>query len=129
MLGDELCALDDVLEVALREPLALRDHAEAVRARGLGSLRVLEDLLRRHHGVHRGVRLGVLRLRAEAAVLGTATGLRVDERAEVGRIAEAVGAGAPRALDELLDRGVVLDLSECEGFLAGDERRQAGPFR
>ena len=65
-------ALDDLLEVALREALALGDHAEAVRARGLGRLGVLEDLLGLHHRVHRRVRLGVTGLGAEAAVLGAA---------------------------------------------------------
>ncbi len=57
VLGHEPGAVDDVLEVALREPLPLGDHAEAVRSRGLGRSRVLEDLVRGHHRVHRRVRL------------------------------------------------------------------------
>src|SRR5215212_638961 len=115
VLGYELRALDDVLEVALRQALALRDHAEAVRARGFGRLRVLEDLLRRHHRVHRGVGLGVLRLRAEPAVLRAAARLGVHERAEVGGVPEALAPRLPRALDERLDPGVVLYPSEREG--------------
>jgi hypothetical protein len=90
VLGDQPRALEDLLEVALREALALRDHAEAVRAGGLGRARVLEDLLGLHHRVHRRVGLGEARLGAEAAVLGAAARLGVDERAHVGRVAEAV---------------------------------------
>src|SRR5215212_7952743 len=108
VLGYELRALDDVLEVALRQALALRDHAEAVRARGLGRLRVLEDLLRRHHRVHRRLGVGEARLRAEAAVLRAAAGLRVHERAHVRRVLEALHARAPGALDQRLDLGAVL---------------------
>ena len=107
VLGDQPRALEDLLEVALREALALGDHAEAVRARGLGGLRVLEDLLGLHHRVHRRVGLGVARLGAEAAVLGAAAGLRVDQRAHVGRVAEALGAHLPGALDERRDLVVV----------------------
>ena len=69
MLGDQPRALQHPLEVALGEPLALRDHAEAVRAGRLGRARVLEDLLGLHHRVHRRLRLGEARLRAEPAVL------------------------------------------------------------
>ena len=58
MLGHEPCALEHVLEVALREALPLGDHAEAVRARGLRGVGVLQDLLRGHHRVHRRVGLG-----------------------------------------------------------------------
>src|SRR3954454_314436 len=72
VLGDEPSAAQDLLEVPRRQSLTLRDHAEAVGARGLGSLRVLEDLLGLHHGVHGRVGLGVSRLRAEPAVLGAA---------------------------------------------------------
>ena len=57
---DEPRALQHLLEVALRQPLPLGDHAEAVRSGCLGRLRVLEDLLGIHHRVHRGVGLGVL---------------------------------------------------------------------
>ncbi len=96
LLADELGALDDLREVPLRQPLALGDHAEAVGAGGLGGLGVLEDLLGLHHRVHRGVGLGVARLGAEAAVLGAAAGLGVDQRAHVGGVAEAVGAHLPR---------------------------------
>ena len=84
MLGDQPRALEDLLEVALGQALALGDHAEAVRARGLGGARVLEDLLGLHHRVHRRLGLGEARLRAEAAVLGAAAGLGVDQRAHVG---------------------------------------------
>ena len=115
--------VEHLLEVALRQPLALRDHAEAVRARRLGRPRVLEDLLGLHHRVHRRLGLREPRLRAEAAVLGAAARLRVDERAQVGRVAEALLPRLPRALDERLDLGVVLDLAQREGLLAGDERR------
>ena len=122
-----LRALDDVLEVPLGEPLALGDHAEAVRAGGLGRARVLEDLLGRHHRVHRRVRLREARLGAEAAVLGAAAGLRVHERAHVGGVAEALHARLEGALDERLDLGVVLDLAEGTGLLVRDQRRQARP--
>ena len=93
VLGDQPRALEHLLEVALGEPLALGDHAEAVRAGGLGGAGVLEDLLGLHHRVHRRLRLGEARLRAEAAVLRAAAGLGVDERAEVG----ASRRSAPRA--------------------------------
>ena len=119
MLGHQLRALEDVVEVALGEPLALGDHAEAVRARRLGRARVLEDLLRGHHRVHRRVGLGEARLRAEAAVLGAAAGLGVDQRAHVGRVAEALDARLPRPLDERLDLGVVLDLAELSALRRG----------
>ena len=95
MLGDQARAGQHLLEVALGEPLALGDHAEPVRARRLGRARVLEDLLGLHHRVHRRVRLGVLRLRAEAAVLGAAARLGVDQRAHVGRVARSARR-APR---------------------------------
>ena len=127
MLGDELRALDDVGEVPLRQSLALGDHAEAVRACRLGRPRVLEDLLRAHHRVHRGVRVRVLRLCAEAAVLRTAAGLGVDQRAEVGGLAEAFHARLERAVDEGEDLVVVLDLPEGQRFLVRDQRRQAEP--
>ena len=112
MLGDQARALEDLLEVALREPLALRDHAEAVRAGGLRGAGVLEHLLGLHHRVHRRVGVGEARLRAEAAVLGAAAGLGVDQRAHVGRVAEALDARLPGALDERLDLGVLGQLAE-----------------
>ena len=124
MLGDEPGALEDLLEVALGQPLALGDHAEAVRAGGLGGAGVLEDLLGLHHRVQRRLGLGEPRLRAEAAVLGAAAGLRVDQRAHVGRVAEALRRGLPGALDQRLDVGVVgRARPRREGLLAGDERR------
>ena len=126
MLGDEPRALEHLLEVALGEPLALRDHAEAVRAGGLGGARVLEDLLGLHHRVQRRLGLGVARLGAEAAVLRAAAGLRVDERAHVGRVVEALDAGLPRALDQRLDLGVILELAEAQRFLTSDQRRHGG---
>ena len=67
----------------------------------LGRLRVLEDLLGLHHRVHRRVRLGVAGLGAEAAVLGAAAGLGVDQRAHVGRVAEVLPPHLPGALDQL----------------------------
>ena len=88
VLGHQPRALEDLLEVALGEPLALGDHAEAVRARGLGGAGVLEDLLGVHHRVHRRLGLGEARLRAEAAVLSAAARLGVDQRAHVGRVAK-----------------------------------------
>src|SRR4051794_8830640 len=129
VLGDEAGALEDPVEVALGEPLALGDHAEAVRPRRLGRPRVLEDLLGLHHRVHRRLGLGEARLGAEAAVLRAAARLGVDERAQVGRVAEALLPRLPRALDERLDRGAVLDLAERERLLAGDERRHAAKRR
>jgi len=126
VLGDELRALDDVLEVALRKPLALRDHAEAVRAGGLGGLRVLEDLIGAEHPVHRRRSLRVLRLRAEAAVLGAPAGLRVDQRAHVRRVAELVLPRLECAIDQSEDLVSILQLAEGERFFAVDERRQGG---
>ncbi len=78
-----------------------------------------------HHRVHRRLGVGEARLRAEAAVLGAAAGLRVDQRAHVGRVGEALDARLPRALDQRFDLGVVLDLAEREGLLASDQRRHA----
>jgi hypothetical protein len=123
VLGDQPGALQHVLEVALGQPLPLRDHAEAVRPGSLRGARVLEDLLRGHHRVHRRVRVREARLGAEAAVLCAAAGLRVDERAHVGRVAEALDAYLPGALDQRLDLGVVLDPPEPERLFLGDERR------
>jgi hypothetical protein len=123
VLGDQPRALEHLLEVALGEPLALRDHAEAMRARGLGGARVLEHLGGLHHRVHRRLGLGEARLRAEAAVLGAPTRLGVDQRAHVGAVAEALLPGLPRALDERLDGGVTLELAQLLGLLTGDERR------
>ena len=87
-----------LLEVALGQTLALRDHAEAVCPRGLGRARVLEHLLGLHHRVHRRLGVGEARLRAEAAVLRAAAGLRVDQRAHVGGVGEALDARLPRPL-------------------------------
>ena len=117
MLGDQPGARQHLLEIALGQTLALGDHAEPVRAGRLGRARVLEDLLGLHHRVHRRVGLGVLRLGAEAAVLGTAARLGVDQRAHVGRVGETLDACLPCALDERLDRGVILELAERERFL------------
>ena len=72
MFGNEPRALEHLLEVALGQPLALRDHAEAVGARSLGGARVSEHLLGLHHRVHRCVGRCVARLRAEAAILSAA---------------------------------------------------------
>ena len=126
MLGDQLRALDDLREVALGEALALRHHAEPVGARGLGRARVLEHLLGLHHRVHRGLGVRVLRLRAEAAVLGAAAALRVHERAHVGGLAEVVLAHHPRDVDEPLDVGVGLELAELERLFEGDQGRHSG---
>jgi biotin synthase-like enzyme len=62
------------------------------------------------------------RLGAEAAVLRAAAGLRVDERAHVGRVVEALDAGPPGALDQRLDLRVVLEFAEAQRLLAGDQR-------
>ena len=97
----------DLREVALRQPLALGDHAEAVSAGRLGGPGVLEDLLGLHHRVHRRVGLGVARLGAEPAVLGAAARLGVDQRAHVGRVAEVLPPHLPGALDQLRDLVVV----------------------
>ena len=127
MLGDQPRALEHLLEVALGEPLALGDHAEAVRARRLGRARVLEDLLGLHHRVHRRLGLGEARLRAEAAVLGAAARLRVDERAHVGASRRSAPARACHARSTSASIvGVVLELAEAQRLLARDERRH-GP--
>ena len=126
VLGDQPRALEHVLEVPLGEPLALGDHAEAVRARRLGGPGVLEDLLGLHHRVHRRLRLREPRLRAEAAVLGAAAGLCVHQRAHVRGVAEALlarratrGRRAHRSRRGPRSR-------RAERFFAGDQRRQAG---
>src|SRR4051794_16863338 len=129
LLGDESRAFEHAVEVALGEPLALGHHAEAVRAGRLRRARVLEDLLGLHHRVQRRLGLGEARLGAEAAVLRAPARLRVDERAQVRRVAEALPARPPGALDERLDLGAVLDLPERERLLAGDERRHGGHRR
>ena len=126
MLGDEAHAVEVLLEVALGEPLALGDHAEAVCARGLGGARVLEDLLGLHHRVHRRLGVGEARLRAEAAVLRAAAGLGVDQRAHVGRVGEALDARFPGALDQRFDLAWSSISPSCEGLLAGDQRRHDG---
>ena len=109
-------------EVAFGEALALGDHAEAVGAGGFGGFRVFEDLLRLQHRVHRRVGLGVARLGAEAAVLGAAAGLGVDQRAHVGRVAEVLAADLPGALDQGADLLVVGQPAVVEGFVKGDQR-------
>jgi hypothetical protein len=123
VLRDQLRALEHVGKVALGEALALRNHAEAVGAGGLGGLGVLEDLLRLHHRVHRRVRLGVAGLRAEAAVLRAPAGLRVDQRAHVGRVAEAIPAHLPGALDQLPDLLVVRESAELKRLVEADQGR------
>ena len=123
VLGDEPGADEHLLEVAFREPLSLGDHAEPVRAGRLGGAGVLEDLLGLHHRVHRRVGLGVARLRAEAAVLGAAAGLGVDQRAHVGRVREPLAAHRPGALDERADLGMILELAEAQRLFASDQRR------
>ena len=114
MLGHEPRAREDLLEVALRQPLALGDHAEPVRAGRLGGARVLEDLVGVHHRVHGRVGLGEARLGAEAAVLRAPARLGVHERAHVGRVAEALEPHAPGALDERLDLGAIRQVAEPE---------------
>ncbi len=99
MLGHQADALQVLLEVALGQALALGDHAEAVRARRFGRARVFEDLLGLHHRVHRRLGLGEARLGAEAAVLGAAARLGVDQRAHVGGVGEPLHARLPGALD------------------------------
>src|SRR5690606_20906101 len=58
-----------------------------------------------------------------AAVLRAAAGFGVDERAHVGRGAEALGARLPGTLDECLDLGVVLDPGQLPGLVARDQGR------
>jgi hypothetical protein len=94
-----------------------------MRAGRLGRPGVLEDLLGIHHRVQRRLGLRKARLGAEAAVLGAAAGLRVDQRAQVRRVAEVLLACLPRPLDERLDLGVIGDLAQLQGLFAGDERR------
>jgi hypothetical protein len=126
VLGDQLSALEDLREVALGEPLALGDHAEAVGAGRLGGARVLEDLLGLHQRVHRRVRLGVARLRAETAVLGAAPRLGVDQRAHVGRVAEVLLAHLPGALDQVADLLAVAQLAERQRLLEGEVGLHSG---
>jgi hypothetical protein len=125
LLGDQPRPFEDLLEVAFGEALALGDHAEAVGARGFGCPRVFEDLLRLQHRVHRRVGLGVARLRAEAAVLGAAAGLGVDQRAHVGRIAEVLPAHLPGPFDQGADLVVAGLAPVVEGFVKGDQRGHA----
>jgi hypothetical protein len=123
LLGDESRPLEDLREVALGQPLALGDHAEAVRPGRLRRPGVLEDLLGLHHRVHRRVGLGVARLGAEPAVLGAATRLRVDQRAHVCGVAEALLAHGPRALDKLGDLVAIAHPAQLERFVEGDQGR------
>jgi hypothetical protein len=121
VLGDEPRALDDLREVTPREPLALGHHAEAVRPGRLGGARVLQDLLRLQHRVHRGIGLCVPRLGAEAAVLGASARLRVDERAHIGRVREALAPDLPGALDEVPDPLAIGHLAELERLVEADQ--------
>jgi hypothetical protein len=127
VLGHQAGAVDDVLEVALGETLALGDHAETVGPRGLGGLGVLEDLLRGHHRVHRRVGLREARLGAETTILRAAARLRVHERAHVGGVAEALQAHLPGTVHQRLDLGAVDYLPEPERLFWRDERRHRAP--
>jgi hypothetical protein len=98
-----------------------------VGARRLGRARVLEDLLRLHHGVHRRLGLGVARLGAEPAVLGAPARFRVDEGAHVGGLGEVLEAHVPGALDERLDVRWLGQLTQAQRLLAGDERGHRAP--
>jgi hypothetical protein len=100
-----------------------------VGAGRLGRFRVLEDLLRLHHRVHRRVGLGVAGLGAEAAVLGAAAGLGVDQRAHVGRVAEVLLADLPGAFDQGFDLGVLGEAAVGEGLLGGDQGGHAAQPR
>ncbi len=126
MLGDQAHALQVLLEVALGQALPLGDHAESMGSGGFRRLRMFENLLGLHHRVQRRLGLGEARLRAEAAVLRAAARLGVDQRAHVGRVAEALHAGVPGALDERFDLRVILQLAQPGGLLASDQRRH-GP--
>ena len=126
VLGHEPRALQHPFEVALREPLALRDQAEAVRAGRLGRTRVLEDLVGLHHRVHRRLGLRVARLGTESAVLGAPARLRVDQRAHVGGVAEALLPRPPGPLHQRLDVRGIAEAAESEGLLPRDQRRH-GP--
>ena len=83
----------------------LRGTAAGPAGLELGGARVLEDLLRLHHRMERGLRLRVLGLGAEAAVLGAAARLGVHERAHVGGVAEPPAAHRPSSLPACLDSG------------------------
>jgi hypothetical protein len=96
-----------------------------VRAGRLGGSRMLEHLLGLHHRVQRRLGLGEARLRAKSAVLRASAGLRVDERAHIGAVAEAIAARLPRALHQRFDVGMRLELAEAQRLVAGDERRHA----
>ena len=76
--------------------------------------------------MHRRLGLREARLGAEAAVLRAPARLRVDQRAEVRRVAEALDPGAPRALDQRLDLGVILERAEPERLFPRDQRRHGG---
>jgi hypothetical protein len=123
VLGDEPCALEHLLEVALGETLALGDHAKAVGAGRLGRVCMGQHLLRFHHRVHRRVGLRMARLGAETTVLGAAARLGVDQRAHVGRVAEALDARLPGPLDKRLDLAVIGDLTEPQRLFACDQWR------
>ena len=122
VLGDEPCTLRDLLEVTPGKALALGDHAEPVRSRGLGGPRVLEDLVGIHHRVHGRIRLRVAGLGAKAAVLSAATGLGVHQVAHVRGIAEALGAHLPRSLHERADLLVRGDRGQFHGLVERDQR-------
>ena len=128
MLGHELRALDDVLEVALREPLALRDHAEAVRAAASAALacsRIWSGDIIACIGVSASAYFDCAQ-KPQSSAQPPDFALTSEQRSVE---SPKRSVRAPRALDQILDRGVILDLSECEGLLASDERRQVDPFR
>ena len=125
VLGDQARGLEHRVEVALGEPLPLGDHAEAMRARRLSGAGVLEYLLGRHHRVQGSLRLREPALRAESTVLRASSGLCVHQRAEIRGICEEFRAHPPRAVDQRLDGGVVLELAEHQRLLARDQGRHS----
>ena len=64
----------------------------------------------------------ILGERAYASLHDLPEDVRVDERAEVGGVLEALQAGLPRTLDQRLDLGAILELAEPQSLLASDER-------
>ena len=113
MLGHEPGALEHVLEVPLRQPLALRDHAEAVRARR-------PRPPARARGSARGVIIACIGVSASAKRDCAQKPQSSAQPPDLAFTSEHMSVESPKrsmpdapgAVDERLDLGMVLDLAE-----------------
>ena len=123
MLCDEPGALEHVLEVALREPLSLGDHAEAVRPRRFGARacsRICSGDIIACIGVSASAKRDCEQ-NPQSSAHPPDFALTSEH---VRRVAEALEPYAPGALHERLDLGAILDLAERER--AAGWRRHGG---